>query len=48
MLATSYGSKTRKVSKNSQEDNSETATNKPDKNIPKERYVSRKKTRNYW
>ena len=38
-----------KVSKNSQQNNSETVTNENDKKIPKERYISpEKKTKNYW
>ena len=36
-----------KVSKISQRNNSETVTNEYDKEIPKERYASPKKTRNY-
>ena len=32
-----------KVSKNSQEHNSETVTNEHDKEIPKERYISERK-----
>ena len=35
-----------KVSRNSQQNNSETVTNVNDKKIPKERYISRKMTRN--
>ena len=38
---------TTKSSKDSQQNNSETVTNEPDKKIPKERYISRRKTRNY-
>ena len=37
-----------KVSKSSQQNSSETVTNENDKEIPKERYVSRRKTENYW
>ena len=36
-----------KVSKNSQQNNSETVTNEHDKEIPKERYISRRKTQTY-
>ena len=37
------------VSKNSQQNNSETVTNEHDKEIPEERFISlEKKTRNYW
>ena len=37
-----------KVSKNSQQNNSETITNDNDKEIPKERYISKRKIENYW
>ena len=41
--------KTTKVSKNSQQNNSETVTNENDKDILKEIYISPEKmTRNYW
>ena len=43
MVAKSYNGKITKVPKNPQE----TVTNEPDKEIPKEIYISRKKTRNY-
>ena len=36
-----------KVSKNSQQNNSEIVTNGNDKGMTKERYISRKKTKNY-
>ena len=36
-----------KVSKNSQQNNLETVTNENDKEIPIERYISRRKTNNY-
>ena len=38
--AKSYHGKITKVSKNSQQDKSETVTNENDKEIPKERYIS--------
>ena len=38
--AKSYDGKITKVSKNSQQDKSETVTNENDKEIPKERYIS--------
>ena len=39
----------RKISKNSQQNNSETVSNEDDQEIPKERHISpEKKTRNYW
>ena len=37
-----------KVWKDLQQNNSETGTNEHDKDIPKERYISRRKARNYW
>ena len=37
-----------KVSKKSKQNNSETITNENDKEIPKERYMYRTKTKNYW
>ena len=46
-VAKSYDGKIKKVSKNSQQNNSETVTNEHDKEIPEERYISKKKTRNY-
>ena len=36
-----------KVSKNSEQNNSDTVINEHDKEIPKERYISRRKTENY-
>ena len=36
-----------KVSKNWQQNNSETVTNENDKEIRKERYISRRRTENY-
>ena len=36
-----------KVSKNSQQNNSDRVSNEHDKEMPKERYISRTKTRNY-
>ena len=36
-----------KVSKKLQQNNSEKVTNENDKEIPKERYISRRKTKNY-
>ena len=36
-----------KVSKNSRQNNSERVTNGPDKEIPKERRISRRMTENY-
>ena len=36
-----------KVPKNSQQNNSEAVTNENDKEILKERYISRRKTNNY-
>ena len=36
-----------KVSKNSQQNNSETVTNEHDKEVPKERYISNRKTEHY-
>ena len=35
------------VSKNSQQNSSETVTNENDQEIPKERYISRRKTKIY-
>ena len=43
MVATSYDGKIRKVSKNSQQNNSETVANENDKEIRKERYMSTEK-----
>ena len=40
MIVNKIGNRTAKVSKNSQQNNSETVTNKYDKKIPKERYIS--------
>ena len=37
-----------KLSKNLQENNSETVTNEHDKGIPKGRYIPRRKIQNYW
>ena len=37
-----------KVWKNSQQNNSEIVTKENDKEISKERYISRRKARNYW
>ena len=50
MIGNKIADKITKVSRNSQQKNSETVTNKNDKEIPKEIYinnVSRKKTRSY-
>ena len=46
-VAKSCNSKITGVSKNSQQNNSETVINENHKEMPKERYISRKKTRNY-
>ena len=40
MIANKIANKITKLSKNSQQNNSETVTNEHDKEIPKERYVS--------
>ena len=40
--------KSQKFKKNSQQNNSEKVTNKNDKEIPKERYISLEKDKNYW
>ena len=40
MIGNKITNKITKVSKNSQQNNSETVTNKHDKEIPKERYIS--------
>ena len=40
MIVNKIGNRTAKVSKNSQQNNSETVTNMHDKKIPKERYIS--------
>ena len=37
-----------KLLKNTQQNNSETATNKHDKELPIDRYISRRKIENYW
>ena len=37
-----------KISRSSSQNNSETIKNKHDKEIPKEIYISRRKTENYW
>ena len=37
-----------KLSKNSQQNNSETVANEHDKELPEERYITLKKTKNYW
>ena len=47
-VAKSYDGKITGVLKHPQQNNSETITNEHDKEIPKERYISRTKTRNYW
>ena len=39
-VAKSYDGRITKVSKNSQQNNSETVTNEHDKEIPKEKYIS--------
>ena len=36
-----------KFSKNSQQNNLETVTNEHDKGTPKEKYISKRKTKNY-
>ena len=41
-VAKSYDGRITKVSKHSQQNNSETVTNEHDKEIPKERYISPK------
>ena len=46
MRAQSYGGKTAKVSRSSPQNNLGTITNKYDKEIPKEIYISRRKTEN--
>ena len=43
MVAQSYNDRITKVSKTSQQNNSETVTNEPDKKIPEERYISPEK-----
>ena len=48
MIDKKIANKITKVSKNSQQNNSEAVTNDYDKEIPKERYLPKKKTRNYW
>ena len=50
MIGNEIAYKNTGVSKNSQQNNSETVTNEHDKEISKERYIyiSSKKTRNYW
>ena len=40
VVANSYNDRAREVSKNSQQNNSETVTNKHDKEISKEKYIS--------
>ena len=40
MIGNKIAEKTTKVSRNSQQNNSETITNEHDKEIPKERYIS--------
>ena len=42
-VAKSYNDRITKVSKTSQQNNSETVTNEHDKKIPEERYISPKK-----
>ena len=42
-VAKSYEGKVAKVTRNSQQNNSETITNENDKEIPKERYISPEK-----
>ena len=42
MIGNNIANKITKVSKNSQQNNSETLTNEHDKEIPKERYISPK------
>ena len=44
MIANKIANKITKLSKNSQQNNSETVTNEHDKEIPKERYVSLEET----
>ena len=49
MVGNKVASRIPKVSKNSQQNNSETVTYEHDKEIPKERYMSPEKTlENYW
>ena len=48
MVAKSYDGKITNVSKNSQQNNTETVTNKHDKKIPKERYASLEERQSYW
>ena len=46
MIGNKVASKVTKVSKNSQQNNSETARNENDKEMPKERYISPEKRQN--
>ena len=47
LIGNEIADKITKVSKNLQENNSETVTNEHDKGIPKGRYISRRKIQNY-
>ena len=48
LIGNKMANKVKRASKNSQQNNSETVTNENNKEIPKERYISRRKTENYW
>ena len=49
MIGNKYASKMKKVSKNSQQSNSERVTNEHNKEIPKGQYIfPQKNTRNCW
>ena len=48
LISNKIASKITKVSKNLQQNNSETVINEHDKEIPKERYISKRKTEIYW
>ena len=48
MVAKSYDGKIINVSKNWQQNNTETFTNKHDKEIPRERYTSLEERQSYW
>ena len=48
MIGNKIANRITKVSKNSQQNNSKTVTNEHDKEIPKERYISGRKTEKYW
>ena len=47
VVAKSYDGRIMTVSRSSSQNKSETITNKHDKEIPKKRYISRRKTENY-